>query len=269
MRRHRAFTLIELLVVISIIALLISILLPALKKARFQGEVVNCLARIKQMNLAHQNYTIDHDGYFSGNKDLPGPGGVFYDYDGWIPDLLPYVGSRYTTTSTDYYNRALFPEIQCPGDASGIQVGGYTNRGFVYAILTDLRWQYDRRLDPVEPYGLRGQSINFVRDPSNKGLVVDNGRYASASTHIDMEQYGLAGHPAGFNIATPNHQGRGLSVSYMDGHAQFVASLRQAPEFTNVASFPDTSSAAPDSPWRYKKFWINPGFGYIKAPLLD
>ncbi|MCB9850903.1 MAG: prepilin-type N-terminal cleavage/methylation domain-containing protein [Phycisphaerales bacterium] len=54
-RRH-AFTLIELLVVISIIALLISILLPSLSRARDQGKGVVCLARLHEFGTAFASY---------------------------------------------------------------------------------------------------------------------------------------------------------------------------------------------------------------------
>ncbi len=63
----RAFTLIELLVVVSIIALLVSILLPSLSRARQQAQQVVCVTNLKQFATALQTYVVDSDG------TLPGP----------------------------------------------------------------------------------------------------------------------------------------------------------------------------------------------------
>ena len=61
MKKRRGFTLIELLVVISIIALLMSILMPALRRAKEQARRQVCAARIRQQTLALNMYAGDND----------------------------------------------------------------------------------------------------------------------------------------------------------------------------------------------------------------
>ncbi|MHC4148718.1 MAG: type II secretion system protein, partial [Planctomycetota bacterium] len=64
MCKTKGFTLIELLVVIAIIALLLSILLPSLSKARKQAKAVECQARLRQWGDIFSMYLGDNDGYF-------------------------------------------------------------------------------------------------------------------------------------------------------------------------------------------------------------
>jgi prepilin-type processing-associated H-X9-DG protein/prepilin-type N-terminal cleavage/methylation domain-containing protein len=71
-RRPAAFTLVELLVVIGIIALLISILLPALSKAREEAKRTACEAKLRQICMAAQLHTMDHHGYYPLAGVLPG-----------------------------------------------------------------------------------------------------------------------------------------------------------------------------------------------------
>lgn len=62
MKKTRAFTLIELLVVISIIALLMGVLMPALARVKKQAAAATCLMNLKQWGTITFLYTSDHDG---------------------------------------------------------------------------------------------------------------------------------------------------------------------------------------------------------------
>ena len=71
----RAFTLIELMVVVSIIAVLISILLPSLGAAREQAKVVKCAAQMRQLGVGVRYYSADNNGWIPGNYYAGGSDG--------------------------------------------------------------------------------------------------------------------------------------------------------------------------------------------------
>jgi prepilin-type processing-associated H-X9-DG protein len=63
---------VELLVVIGIIALLISILLPALSKARDQANLIKCLSNVRQLGMASKMFALDHKGFIpTSTSDAP------------------------------------------------------------------------------------------------------------------------------------------------------------------------------------------------------
>ena len=74
-RKRQGFTLIELLVVISIIAVLMAILMPALKRAREQGQRAVCISTLKQLTLCWIMYADDNDDRADApSDDSPGRG---------------------------------------------------------------------------------------------------------------------------------------------------------------------------------------------------
>jgi prepilin-type N-terminal cleavage/methylation domain-containing protein len=89
--KKTGFTLIELLVVISIIALLVAILLPALQRVREQARGVACQSNLRQWGVVLAMYANDHDG-----KSFSAPDFYLFAHDAW-----PYVLRDYRPDSND------------------------------------------------------------------------------------------------------------------------------------------------------------------------
>lgn len=111
-KRRDGFTLIELLVVISIISLLISILIPSLRKAREQARDTQCLSRLRAVFIAHAQYINDHN-FFPPLNNEEDDGAWQYNYlihDG--QNFANNFGPLVEDTRSLEYIRQLFCPVQ-------------------------------------------------------------------------------------------------------------------------------------------------------------
>jgi prepilin-type N-terminal cleavage/methylation domain-containing protein/prepilin-type processing-associated H-X9-DG protein len=114
--RQRGFSLVELLVVIGIIALLISILLPAIVRAREEAAVVKCAAQLRDICSALTLYAADNHQRYPPNQNMPSPGRYWTDGDR-IGRYLPN-GSRVIGYGVVGVGGGV---MVCPSDESSIR----------------------------------------------------------------------------------------------------------------------------------------------------
>ena len=118
--KMKKFTLLEALIVIAIIALLISILLPSLTKAKEKGRQAVCLSNFKQMNMATFGFTKEN------KQKLPGPltwlqSNTYSTYTSSLAgELAPFMGFEQATSSSETRVNPLFFVLHLPEEQMAV-----------------------------------------------------------------------------------------------------------------------------------------------------
>jgi prepilin-type N-terminal cleavage/methylation domain-containing protein/prepilin-type processing-associated H-X9-DG protein len=228
-RTSKGFTLVELLVVIGIIALLISILMPALTKAREQTNRIKCASNIRQIMQACIMYS-------NNNKQ----GVYLWRYPGLDDNLEPLFLSGFLTD----VNVIICPNTQHtvkPVDLSGnpnanqdlknnAQAGPQDSRGG-HSYETRQLWAGytfpDGTNFPTPDTYVDSRGVRVTVDPMK---AMKRFRQASKVCLIMDEDDQWSNNPKQINNwpdVTDNHGDKGVNVGFLDGHAEWVQPGRE------------------------------------------
>jgi len=236
---HTGFTLIELLVVISIIALLVSILLPALGQARYVAEELNCTSTIRQGTFTWMQYFGDFNDYFpplDNNGDANNDWG--YGHGSWYGPLRPYLNLR-NPSGNGTYRQDDPVGMVCPSIVKGIWSYGYPH--FMYSV----NWKFRYRTGGDAWTSYRTVEID---NHSDTGMLIGGNFYNDLIYYMAITWTALNPHSSGESIFTPVHDGRGISTSYLDGHAEFIKVGDGEHEVLD-------SDYGSDVPFVHRRFW--------------
>ncbi|MFM7318043.1 MAG: DUF1559 domain-containing protein [Isosphaeraceae bacterium] len=208
-----AFTLIELLVVISIIAILISLLLPAVQSSREAARRINCVNNLKQIGLGFHNYESSHGVFPPGriNTYLAGNGHCWNAYSQFLPFIEQSMlfasmnfsmnpDPDYSTASSVVNMTASVTQpsmLLCPSDPAPrpITVGGST--WGVHNYLLNVGSGYSVVQNP--PLGMASPNGIFYENSAVTIASILDG--TSMTIAVSETRRSILGAPAGFSSA--------------------------------------------------------------------